>query len=534
MDDPTSTTESDSLAILHILDQVLLRHLERITGTSRGIQGLPMDLLTVTCIVLLMENSGEETDSENPGTGLDRQDFEEELKEMGLGDPDMLRRTLEGMASAGYIDPGTTERIVPEKPAYSMARLLEHAFPGMPGMNLVAYFVQTLDEVETGRKTPADALGQLDQMLRRHGAAPFRRRDSGRQAPEKEASPPSHLSAPASPVSRSATVSPGSGAWSGAKGSNRVTQERLVFRSPRPSTGISDGVKAPSLTQPMPEESLSAPSQGVAPPSPAVPTDVSETGLLETRNESPSLREPPEITENEPPPVAVRETSSSTQPGVEYVSSPSSQCGEPLTPSHPHEEPEVVLIEPQCETTSLGEPPETTENGPIPEPVPKTESSFSADAVVSTLPATPMPPSDPLSDADAVDPEIDVDEQIAAFEETLAMQCPVCREASVKARKTAKGRVYYQCASEQCMFISWGLPHHIPCPRCGNPFLVEAASESGENYLKCPRATCRYQAPLGTDTVPVEGGETESGSVAPPVLKAKRRVVRRRVVRRKR
>ncbi len=470
MDDPTSTTETESVAILHVLDQVLLRHLERITGTSRGIQGLPMDLLTVTCIVLLMENSGEETDSEGPGNGLDREDFEQELKEMGFGDPDMLHRTLEEMASAGYIDPETTERIVPEKPAYSMARLLEHAFPGMPGMNLVAYFVQTLDEVETGRKTPADALGQLDQMLRRHGATPFRRWDSGPKTPEKQASPPSHGAAPASPVPRSAPASPGFGAWSGAEGSNQIIQERLVFRSPRPSPGISDRGKAPSLTQPKAEEGLSAPPPDGKPSSPSVPNDVSETGPLETGKESQALREPSEITENEP----------------------------------------------------------------IPEPVPQTESSFFADAVESSPPVTPMPPSHPPSDADAVDSEAHLDEQIAAFEESLDMQCPVCREASVEARKTAKGRVYYQCASEQCMFISWGLPHHIPCPQCGNPFLVEAASGSGENYLKCPRPTCRYQAPLGADTSPVEGRETGSGPAAPPVRKAKRRVVKRRMVRRKR
>ncbi len=534
MDDPASTTETESVAILHVLGQVLLRHLERITGTSQGIQGLPMDLLTVTCIVLLMENSMEENDSQHPENGLDREDFEKELKDMGLEDPDMLRTTLARMTSAGYIDPETTERIVPKKPVYTMARLLEHAFPGMPGMNLVAYFVQTLDEVETGRKTPADALGQLDQMLRRHGAAPFRRRESGPKTPEEQTSPPSRGAAPASPVLRGAAVSPGSGARSGSGGSTRVPQERLVFRSPRPPAGISDEGNDPSLSHSEVEETLSAPRPQDEPSSPAVSSEVSESGPPEAGNESPTPWEPSEITENQPLPAAVRETSSSTQPEVEDVPFPPTQSDEPLPPSHPHEEPEAVLFKPHTEPASLAEPPETAGNEPVPEPVPQAEVPFSADAAVSTRPTPPMPSFVPSSHGDAIDPEAQLEEQIAAFEQTLAMQCPVCREASVEVRSTAKGRIYYQCASEQCMFISWGLPHHIPCPRCGNPFLVEAASGSGENYLKCPRATCRYQTPLGAETAPVQEGGTEIAPAGLPARKAKRRVVRRRVVRKKR
>ena len=113
-----------------------------------------MDLMTVSCIVLLTESSEEGGDSEGNGGSLSRSRLEVELEEMGLGDSSRLEMTLQRMAQAGYIDVDGKQRVVAEKPTISMARLLDHAFPGMPGMNLVAYFVQTMDEVETGRKNP--------------------------------------------------------------------------------------------------------------------------------------------------------------------------------------------------------------------------------------------------------------------------------------------------------------------------------------------------------------------------------------------
>jgi len=134
-------------------------------------------------------------------------------------------------------------------------------------------------------------------------------------------------------------------------------------------------------------------------------------------------------------------------------------------------------------------------------------------------------------------------EKIEAFEFELAMSCPVCGTGRIQPKETAKGKTFYVCSLPGCIFVSWGKPYHLECPRCKNPFLVEFAGKGGETILKCPRATCRYQQPI-----PEEAGDVLAQPLAPGLEKQrrfvaasslsvspkKRKVVRRRVVRKKR
>lgn len=102
--------------------------------------------------------------------------------------------------------------------------------------------------------------------------------------------------------------------------------------------------------------------------------------------------------------------------------------------------------------------------------------------------------------------------KIAAFENELALVCPVCKTGVLQEKATAAGKVFYACESKNCNFISWGKPHNIPCARCKNPFLVEITDAAGQTILRCPRATCQHRQALKPQGV---------------------KVVRRRVVRRK-
>jgi len=145
-----------------------------------------------------------------------------------------------------------------------------------------------------------------------------------------------------------------------------------------------------------------------------------------------------------------------------------------------------------------------------------------------------VPEEDSLEKADDI-----IEKQIAALEEDLAMQCPMCKKGTIQSEETMTGKFYYKCSNKDCDFISWGKPYHIVCPQCQNPFLVETSNRDGKPILKCPRATCRYwQKPPGEIT---EEHQEKAASQAqgPDKLaaisrKPRKRVVRRRVVRRKR
>jgi len=417
--------------MLEVFDRAFVRHLERITGTGEGIHGFSMGLVPAACIVLLTELAGEAEDSAEAGS-VSRSELWEGLSEMGLDHPGPIESVIGEMARKGYVELDAQDRLLPRKPIFSMARLLDHAFPGMPGVNLVAYLVQTLDEVETGRKQPKAALLQLDQMLRHHGAAPFGR---AKKEPEARPAPP----------------------------------RRPRLRRP-------DRLRAPTL-------------RGITTPPAEKASDV------EPQRIDGSI---PEVEERQETPLP-----------------------DPVEPP---------------------EPPSPRDHGPDPDPAPDLDPAPTPDPELDPDPdPVPNPAPDPDPDPDPgpdpdpdADPEAPVEDRVSAFEEELAMQCPVCRQASLEARQTAKGRLYYNCSDEQCMFISWGRPHHVPCPLCGNPFLVERDVDGDPKPLKCPRATCRYREPSPGEA---SGGRgLESGEAGAPARdrKPRRRVVRRKVRKRRR
>jgi len=132
----------------------------------------------------------------------------------------------------------------------------------------------------------------------------------------------------------------------------------------------------------------------------------------------------------------------------------------------------------------------------------------------------------------------DIEKRITAFEEDLALECPICKQSKIQAEETAMGKTFYRCLAKNCNFISWGKPYHILCLQCNNPFLVETSDKAGKTILKCPRSTCRYRQNL-----PWEASENnkemihsvfqESNTVTPVSRKPRKRVKKRRVVRRK-
>jgi ssDNA-binding Zn-finger/Zn-ribbon topoisomerase 1 len=119
----------------------------------------------------------------------------------------------------------------------------------------------------------------------------------------------------------------------------------------------------------------------------------------------------------------------------------------------------------------------------------------------------------------------DIESRIAAFEQTLAMPCPVCTNGSVEEKTTDKGKVFYSCNQEDCRFVSWDKPYHFECPLCKNPYLVEYITPSGTPGLKCPRASCSYSQDNLLAPVQHMAATTET---PPKKKKLVRRVKRRR------
>ena len=145
-----------------------------------------------------------------------------------------------------------------------------------------------------------------------------------------------------------------------------------------------------------------------------------------------------------------------------------------------------------------------------------------------------LPPPETLPEPTAITDD-DIEHCIQAFAQDLAMACPVCSLGKVTENKTVKGQTFYECSHPQCDFISWGKPIHQACPRCKNPFLVEAGDGLAATGLQCPRGTCMYTTRHVRGKIETEDDLSDNmTSGKEPAPKTRKKIVRKRVVRRKR
>lgn len=169
-------------------DETLGRHIERLIGTRYGIGSLPLNVATIPCLILAVERETDiESASSSPPERYTEETFLNELAEFGLNPDEDLKASLQDLIQKGYIDASPDSSFSATKPAISMVRLVDRIFPKMPGANLVAYLVQTMDEVLSGRKELESAISQFDQTLQMQGVPLSKQKTPAKpeQAPAK-------------------------------------------------------------------------------------------------------------------------------------------------------------------------------------------------------------------------------------------------------------------------------------------------------------------------------------------------------------
>lgn len=77
--------------------------------------------------------------------------------------------------------------------------------------------------------------------------------------------------------------------------------------------------------------------------------------------------------------------------------------------------------------------------------------------------------------------------------------CPLCDHVLAR-KQTPTGKSFYVCGNQECQFMSWSIPHYLPCGLCDSPYLVEKTVH-GIPQLRCPRAGCPYGQPFAAESV---------------------------------
>jgi ssDNA-binding Zn-finger/Zn-ribbon topoisomerase 1 len=494
-------TDNSKNKVLDIFDKILVKHLERLIGSSYLFSELTMNSAIISCLILLIEREKEmETFPSDSSTRYTFQTLISELEEMGFEANREVNIVVQDMIEKSYINVDD-EYFIPGEPATSMVKLLDRTFPGMPIMNLIAYFIQTMGEVNSGRKDLDSATSQFDQMLNMQGV------------PLNKEHPDSYP----------------------AKVSDRSEDQRSQIKR----SSILGRQKVDSRHKDSP----------VSPSAPKVLSLAAYDGKLRKLDFGKSFPKEDEIDkiipdtdnhiESEGPETRVKGVETKTHVDIESKNmdtlseAPSEQLAKTDRDMQSLTEEIADTKIPEDDSTSSIE--TTLQDN---KPVELNKDQFIKKNIAKTKETMIDEPDTTPEKNNSLKIVDSIESQIAAFEEDLALECPLCKQSKVQAEETAMGKIFYRCLSKNCNFISWGKPYHIFCPQCNNPFLVETSDKAGKTILKCPRSTCRYRQNLPWELEENKKERINSVSqgtnkVTPISQKSRKRVKKRRVVRRK-
>jgi hypothetical protein len=433
MNDDSKQDKSQQGRIIDKFDRVLKRHIRRLLDGS-DLDMPPYSLNMVAALLVLIEHEKEIIDApEASPNRYNQASLLRELDEIGIEVDENIALEIQELLKTGYIDIDADETFHPLELSAKFLSLLDTIFPSMPGLSLIAYILQGVEEVMSGRKEMLQAVRQFDETLLTRGESVSKQRFEALRRQRAAAAAAKKLD-PATQKQRNEHLE-----------ILKALRSRQTAQSPDATVVITSGY------------SSKIEIRELFPKHPLPPT---EPQVIEVR----------EINENSELPVGTGESIDMPAPVIEEPSSP------PL--SDEAESPE------ERQSARIPDEPDLSshETSPaIPEEIVETEEDEEFEEI-EEVQLEEMPSA-----------EDKISNKIKAFEERLAMTCPVCKQGKILTDVTEKGKTYYFCSNEACGLVSWGRPYHFSCPVCENSYLVDFQQMDGGIGLKCPRATCVFE-----------------------------------------
>lgn len=484
--DDVNTTEINRLEVIQQLDSILEKHFRNLDQINALDEKLSLNLASVASLHLIVEKEFEISEAEETDR-YNRKSFISDLTELGLEIDDDMINTFEKLHEKGYMKINPEGKYSAEPVAIMMVENLNKMFPGMPGMNLVAYYIQTLDEIVSGRKELEKGINQFDQALESRGRAlSFVYLKTEKKTAKQQAEDRVKM---AEELKESRKASEELKKIYGSKLSelrksviNRVAEPSVLTKRAMDSTEIN--VK-----------------------------EISPQKIKEAKEKAERERQETERVERE---RLEQEQAELRRLEAERLEAERFEQEKIEVEKKKAEEEKMELERLENERKEQ----ERLEGERL-ENERKEEERLAAERLDAER-----------IERERVEKELAIEAQIAAFEQEMASPCPICSVGKIIPDKAAADKSFFKCSSEGCKFISWTKPYNFLCPVCRNPFLTEYPLPAGGLGLKCPRASCSYSQENIFDPAPVHQPVIQQGHAAPGAVpaapKKKRKLVRRR------
>jgi len=413
--------------------------------------------------------------------------------------PDLSTITmLDDIIKAGYATISKQGYLKVEENTAKVITILDRAFPRMQGINLAAYIEQTITEAASARKDLPFALKQFDQTLMLHGKILVKAKITAKVQP-------------------------------------RARTSSTIIKQAVPTQEVTPSISLKERDASTPTNELLAPAeskQGVPPQIP-IPSEP-EQGQEPIAAEYPSSGDQTEsMSSKDWTAQPLPEETALTEEGLEADRTSSAALGsgppaeEAMTNAWPEDDFQKVFAEALSGTPQATE---ASEEAPsfVADGTPRTETSVPSTAQDHVCPACGKPL---LLKEDTFGvfwkcsgfPGCRYSEATAQTDINLV--CPLC-DHGLDRKQTPTGKSFYVCGNQECQFMSWSIPHYLPCGLCDSPYLVEKTVR-GIPQLRCPRAGCPYGQPLPEENLATTPAPMTASPVTATVPATKKVLVRR-------
>jgi ssDNA-binding Zn-finger/Zn-ribbon topoisomerase 1 len=477
------------------LDEILAREITSFIDVDSDAAMISFNLATISCITIIVEREREIRQyADFPPERYQLESFTSELVDIGIEKDAYLETAILSSLKSGYISENERGEFKAEMPSFMMAGFLDSMFPGMQGMNLIAFVLQMHDEVISGRKTLELAKQSFESTLKSRGVSVSRdhaqkRASEMASGDQKTPGQTKEISAKLKKLKKENIDRLSTLMKTRKKRSDEYTQKVQV-------TDVFD--KGPSKEEMAAQKAAIEKAEEIVRKEAELALQLAQKDERIKQAEEAAKKVAQQLKELEEKEL----TLNAAQEKAEALAAREAQMVEKEAQlnameerirqkedEHARQEKEVQIQESKIQESKTQE----------------------ADAYKTKAQET------------SITSEEDIESRIAAFELELSMPCPLCGKGEIEEKTTEKGKLFFSCSKPDCRFVSWDKPYHFECPLCKNPFLIELQASTDTKGLKCPRASCSYTQNNLLD--PKQNMAVAAVGLQP---KKKRRVVRRK------
>ncbi|MCK5312321.1 MAG: DNA topoisomerase I, partial [Desulfobacteraceae bacterium] len=138
----------DPVIVREELDTILANEITSFIDMGSDMIKVTYNLATISCIFTIVDREKEiQAFKDAPPERYTIASLLDELVDIGLVRDENLRQSVDSVIRQGYATTDEKGQLIATLSSHTMVSFLDNMFPGMPGMNLIAFVLQMNEEV---------------------------------------------------------------------------------------------------------------------------------------------------------------------------------------------------------------------------------------------------------------------------------------------------------------------------------------------------------------------------------------------------